>query len=280
MVKNMPIGIIGCGNMGSAIASRNKNFLAFDKDPKKIAALKHKINVKPVGSISELVNNSKVIILAVKPQDFDDCLVQLCAVLPDQIVVSIAAGITTGYIEKKIGGKIKVIRVMPNIGLKYGEGVAALCKGRYATGQDLKIIMQIFEKLGKTLVVSEDKIDAITAVSGSGPGYFAYYAEESKVDYLDPGLKANYISGMTSAAMAIDFSSKDAKFLANNTYVSATAVLETEGITPKELERQVASPGGTTEAGLKELRKTGPFDKKIIKAVKAALARAKELGRR
>lgn len=164
------IGIIGFGNMGSAIAGRIKSkyrVIAFDEDEEKT---KNISGIGTVNSITDLLKQSDAIVLAVKPQDFDAVLSEVKPFAKGKLIISIAAGIKTQYIEKKLGGA-RVVRAMPNLPVKVGKGISCLCKGKFARGTDLKFSEEIFKKLGKTLVLKENMMDAATAISGSGPGF-------------------------------------------------------------------------------------------------------------
>jgi pyrroline-5-carboxylate reductase len=271
------IGIIGYGNMGSAIAERIKSkykVFVFDKDKNKTGNLEG-INV--VNNLTGLIKQVDTVILAVKPQDFDAVLNEIKSVFDkDKLIISIAAGIPTKFIEK-ILGKIRVVRIMPNIGAKIGESMSCLCKGRFASRKDLDLSAKLFNKLGKTLIISEKMMDAATAISGSGPGFYFDIIESKKGDYIrnSNAVKSDFIISLTKAAESIGFNRKDAELLSVSTASVSEHLTERTNLTPSKLKKQVASKGGTTEAGLKVLQRGGS----LIGAVKAALKRAKELSK-
>lgn len=258
------IGIIGAGNMGSAIASRIRHkyrVLICDSDTSKLTQLKRKYKI-PAKSLGELVKASQVIILAVKPQDFDTVLAEVKAHLDSsKLVVSIAAGITTLYIEKRLSGKTRVIRTMPNMPAQIGEGITAVARGQYATPADVKLTGQIFNYVGQAVVVKEEMIDAITAVSGSGPAYVFLFVE-----------------CLLKAARAVGLDEKLARPLAMQTLLGSAHLLAQSPDDAPTLRAKVTSKGGTTQAAMDVF-----FDRKIdvifVEALAAAKRRAKELSK-
>ncbi len=305
------IGIIGFGNMGSAIAEGIKDkyqVFVFDKDKDKTKNLS---GIKISVSLADLANKVDTIILAVKPQDFRDVLKEMkptrakargtqgrntkaalisalkggdCerrsikGAIKDKLIISIAAGIPTRYIEECLG-TVRVIRVMPNLPAVIGEGMSCICKGEYAKEKDLEFTEKLFKNLGKTLVVKEIMMNAVTAISGSGPGYYYYLIEDDPKQYKSNRnlFKKQFISYLTAAAEDVGFSHPKARFLSIGTGNACDSLLEKSGLPPEELKKRVASKGGTTEAGLKVLKHN---IRNLPKAVKAALRRAKELSKR
>ncbi len=270
---NKNIGIIGCGNMGRAIFERLKDeysLLVFDKD---IAKTKDLPGVNVSKSITDLLNKSEAIILAIKPQDFESLLKEIKNNLKDRLVISIAAGITMEYIQK-ILGNVKVIRVMPNMPAKIGKGMSCLCKGQFAS-EELGFAKSLFDELGETLILKEDMMDAATAISGSGPGYLYDWAEGKDLKEIK-NYAATFAKTLTASAESIGFSMLQAEILAKITTEGSIAYLEKTKLSPSEAKKQVVSKGGTTEAALEVLHNGGSLEE----AVKAALKRAKELSRR
>lgn len=271
------IGIIGCGNMGAAIAERIKlkyQVAVFDKDKDKTILLSG-VNVA-VDSV-DLVKKVDTLILAVKPQDFDAVLGEMKDFSKDKLIISIAAGITTEHIEKIIG-EIKVVRVMPNICVKIGEAETILCKGRFAEKKDLDFAKKLFDCLGKTWLMKEEMLDAATAIAGSGPAYIYYDMEIHKYDsrnFPDP-VRQDYIKRLTEAAQRVGFDSQNALELAQNTTSSSLRLFAFSGRSPAELRKQVTSPGGTTEAAIKILMQGGSW----AEAALAAKMRAEELSKK
>jgi pyrroline-5-carboxylate reductase len=268
------IGIIGFGNMGKAIGEQLKakySIWALDKDKTKTQDL---CGIKVADNIIDLLNNVDTVILAVKPQDFETLLTEIKDYVKDKLIISIAAGLTTAYLEKALGN-VRVIRAMPNIAAKIGAGITGLCKGKFATDSDLNFAKKVFAHLGATLIVKEEMMNAVTAISGSGPGYFYDLLEAQKIDdqiSLDK-ISKEFKQALTKAAYAISFDVEQAEILAEAIIKGSIALLKATGLTPAELKKQITSKGGTTEAGLNVLHRGGS----LIEAVKAAKKRAEEL---
>ncbi|MCX5715134.1 MAG: pyrroline-5-carboxylate reductase [Candidatus Omnitrophica bacterium] len=263
------IGIIGCGNMGSAIAARIKNkynIFAFDKDKEKTKGLK---DITVSDTISCLVKDSDVVILAVKPQDFDGVLNEIKPSITNKLIVSIAAGISTGYIEKVLGGA-RVIRVMPNIGVKIGQSETCLSRGKNATSKDVSFSLRLFDCLGKTWFISEEMMNAATAISGSGPAHIFY---DMEIRGINPGNVKYYRERLKEAAQSVGFDPEMAFMLALSTTASACDLVAQTHLSPAELRKQVTSKGGTTEAALGVLTAGGSW----TEAALAAKKRAEEL---
>ena len=270
------IGIIGFGNMGSAIGQRLKaagyQIVVFDKDKNKTKSLE---GLKVAKNITDAIKQTDVVILAIKPQDFDSVLGQIKGYVQDKLIVSIAAGITTGYMEK-ILGKVKIIRAMPNIGVKIAEAQTCLCKGRNAEDQDLYFVQQLFDEVGKTWVIKEEMIDAATAISGSGPAYIYYDMEIKKINPLNVSekIKQGYIDRLKAAAEKVSFNSEIAMDLTVSTL--GTSLHLARVMLPAELIKLITSKGGTTEAALQVLAKGGSWEEAAL----AAKKRAEELSKK
>ena len=274
------LGIIGFGNMGSCLAkmlkSRKYKIWIFDKDKNKIG--------KPSGlgvakSNMDLVKRVDVLILAVKPQDFESILKEIKRYSKGKLIISIAAGITIGYIEKYLG-KVRVIRTMPNMPAKIGRGITCLCKGKFATDEDLDLTRQFFSKVGETLILGEDRMDMATAISGSGPGYCYDLMQDQEVDIDSPyaieKFKDGFILLLAGAAVSIGFTPHYAMTLAKATAFGSIELLSETKLSPEELKKQITSKGGTTEAALEVLHR----GESLEKAVRAALDRARELSKK
>jgi len=270
------IGIIGYGNMGSCIGAKLSSvgyeIVIFDKDPNKTLNLsQNQIST----TVSGLIDKVDTAILAVKPQDFGDLLDEIKNNVGGRLIISIAAGITTRYIEKYLGD-VKVVRTMPNIPARIGKGMTCLCKGKFANEIDLSFARQLFDTLGKTLTLdSEDMIDAATAVSGSGPGFFFALIENNKLDINHQDDIDKFTKDLEKSAKSLGFNEQDAVILAEATTSGSLQLLKESGIAPSELRKQITSKGGTTEAGLKILQQGGSLEE----VAKAARDRASELSR-
>lgn len=250
------IGIIGVGNMGRAIASRlNKRILISDVYARKLRNAKKKNTLIAKNNI-DLAKRADIIILAVKPQNIARVLKEIAPFSKGKLIISIAAGIKTKFIEKRIG-KARVIRIMPNMPAIVGKGVSALVKGRSASKKDLAVARMIFLTLGSLVEVRESLMDAVTAVSGSGPAYYFLFTE-----------------ALEKAAVELGLNKRLASQLAKATFIGAAEVAKNTDISMRDFIDKVASKGGTTEAALKTFKKTG-FERIVKEALKAARNRSR-----
>ncbi|MFH0917856.1 MAG: pyrroline-5-carboxylate reductase [Candidatus Omnitrophota bacterium] len=266
------IGIIGFGNMGQALGERIKQeyaVLAFDKIKKIVSK-----NVRVASSPEELVKKSEVIILAVKPQDFESLLEEIRPFVKGKLIISIAAGKTAEYIRDKLGEGARIIRVMPNLPAQVGQGVSVLFKDKSATEKDLNLAWLLLRYVGIAEPVDQESIiNAVTAVSGSGPAFFCQYIQDEN----NAGQMSNtFIEELTEAAREIGLDPQFARVLSERTVEGTLAMLKEKKLSCKDLIAMVASKGGTTQAGLDVLYAGGSLNG----AVKAALRRADELGKR
>ncbi|MDP8265455.1 MAG: pyrroline-5-carboxylate reductase [Candidatus Aceula meridiana] len=258
------IGIIGGGNMGEAIlAAIRKSYCVSvcEASRKRQKYLQKTYRIK-IQDLATLAKSCSVLILAVKPQSMSEVLNELKTLIKkNTLVISIAAGITTQYIEKKLTGKVRVVRTMPNLPAQIQMGMTALCKGKKAMSTDLKIAAGIFNKIGATLVVKEIQMDAVTAISGSGPGYVYFFMEQ-----------------MIAAAMSLGLSKKVAKEFVIKTIGGSVCLALVKGEDAASLLEKVTSKGGTTQAALDVFKKK-KFASIMREATKAAAQRAKKLSR-
>ena len=267
---NKKIGIIGCGNMGEALLvgllNKNifdsKNIIISEKQQEKLDSLKKKYpQIILTQDNKFLTKNSSIIILAVKPQDMESLLKEISLLLTaSHLLISIAAGIKTSSIAKTIGKKIPTIRVMPNLPALIGESICAYCVSDTASEENEKIIEGILGSLGKVTKLGEDKMDAVTALSGSGPAYVFYMLE-----------------AMIEAGTKLGITEKQAKDLSVQTIIGAAKMIK-KGEDPAILRKKVTSPQGTTEAALKVLI-DNKWKEILIEAIEKAQARSRELSK-
>ncbi|MEK6733144.1 MAG: pyrroline-5-carboxylate reductase [Candidatus Omnitrophota bacterium] len=251
------IGIIGAGNMGMAIASGlRERFLVSDQDASKLKAIKNR-KVSIARSNIDLARQSNVIILAVKPQDIEKVLKEIKPHVKEKLIISIAAGIKTSSIEKVLG-KVTVIRVMPNMPAMVGKGISAISRGRFAGLSDFRTASRIFSNVGEVIEAKENMMDAITAVSGSGPAYYFLFT------YL-----------LQKAAEASGLKKDIAVKLARAAFIGAAEVVKSKALSMEELVKKVASKGGTTEAALKVFEEE-KLEAIVKRAVKNATMRWKK----
>ena len=234
-----------------------------DTDEKRLKELADMFKVNVTQDNREAMRGADLLVLAVKPQKMEEVLAGLdVSLAPEMTCVTIAAGIATSFIEERLGKGVHVIRVMPNMPALIGEGAAALCRGSYADDHDMKMARQIFDAVGITVEVNEEMMDAVTALSGSGPGY-AFYIIEA---FAEAGVR-----------MGFDW---DVSLKLISQSLAGAAKLCLKGKKhPAELKRMVATPGGTTIAGLKVME-DGNLKKMIASVVEEATKRSAELGGR
>ncbi len=262
------LGVIGGGNMAEAslAAAGRSGFLPAERivvsDPsqKRRAKLSDELHVACVNDNAVPAGCPRVL-LAVKPQVMAEALEPVAgAIRADALVISIAAGLSTAFFENLLAGRGRIVRVMPNTPLLAGQGASALCAGPRATSDDLAWVRELFTCGGGLGVeVPETLMDAVTAVSGSGPAYFFYVLE-----------------AMTAAGRDEGLDEETALALARQTCAGAAELLTQTGETPAELRRRVTSPGGTTQRAIESLDTDGVRDA-IIRAVRAAAQRSREL---
>ncbi len=265
------LAIIGAGNMAEAIVRGvlakklvpASSIIASDVSAERREFFESQLEVKAVEDNLEAARDAEVLLLSIKPQMAQKVLRELGRVVTEQtLIISIMAGIGSGFIEKHLDGgkKWRVIRTMPNTPMLLGEGMVAMARGANATDADLQTARTLFEAAATVIEVSEDKMDAVTAVSGSGPAYFFYLVEQ-----------------MVQAGVELGLSPQEAHTLATKTALGAGKMLATSSDSPADLRRKVTSPNGTTHAAITHLEQAGA-GKQMVDAVKAAARRSKELG--
>ncbi len=260
----MIVGFIGGGNMAEALIkglSMHKygDILFYDPSEQRIHHLMRTYGVGYVGTNAEVLKRSDIIILAVKPQIIQDVLDELSRVpKTGKIFVSIAAGIGLSYLQDKLDTK-KVVRVMPNTPALVQAGMSVLSPSEDINDKELEDVKGIFSALGKVCVLPEDKMNAVTALSGSGPGFIALFVES-----------------MIKGGTKIGLSEEESSMLAIQTFIGAAKMFES-GVSPVRLREMVTSPKGTTYAGLCVL-KDRAIEEIIAETLEAARARADVLG--
>lgn len=260
------IGFIGGGNMAEAIikgifGKHGRDIMVSEPRDERRAYLEKTYNIKTTSNNKEVAKNCNIIILAVKPQNMDDVTAEISDVISiDKMVVSIAAGITLSYLSSRLKTP-KIIRVMPNTPALIQEGMSVMSMSECIHDKEIGLIREIFMSIGKLLTLPEKYMDAVTALSGSGPAFIAFFVEAMIEGGIESGLSRKH-----SAELAVQ------------TLLGTAKLLDT-GILPEKVREMVTSPGGTTAAGLQVFKEKGLID--IVKdAVEAALKRAKELGER
>jgi len=262
------LGFVGAGNMAEGIAAGllAKGLYAADamiaSDP---AAGRRdvfaKFGIEAIEDNRHVASESAAIVLAVKPQSFAEVAEGLRGTVgAEQVVISIMAGVGTSRIAAALGGEtVRVVRVMPNLAIHVGAGMAGLCGGAHAGEDDVALACRIFNAAGESVGGDEAALDAVTAVSGAGPAYF--YA---------------FVEAIVAGGVAAGLTEADALKLAENTCLGAARMMLETGEPPAELRRKVTSPGGTTQAALASMDTSG-VPEAIRRAVVAAADRSREL---
>jgi len=262
------MGFIGIGNMGEALLKGIINsglipslrISASDVNTEKLKKLGDKLGINAVDDNQKLVDNSDIILIAVKPDIVSKVLLQVRAnLVQPKWCISIAAGVTITAIENLLQAGTPVVRVMPNTPAMVSEGMTAISPGTHANEEHIDKAKQIFQAVGKAIVLQEKLMDVVTALSGSGPAFVFLIIE-----------------ALADAGVQLGLSRSDASLMAAQTILgSSKMVLETQEH-PAVLKNKVTSPGGTTAAGLYELERNG-VRSAIIGAVVAATNRSKQL---
>lgn len=267
-MKTFKIGVIGCGAMGSALARGMvkagdidpQSLYLYDLDQERMNQLAGDIKANPVSNLADFVPLCSHIFIAVKPQDTEGLLYSIKPFIqPEQVFVSIAAGITIDFIEACLISGTKVIRLMPNTPCLIGEGTIALSTGDAVTDEERREVEKLLKPLGLTLRLPEKLMDAATGLSGTGPAYV----------YL-------FIETMIDAGVSVGIRRDVASKMVVQNVIGAAKMLESNVQHPAELRNTVTSPAGTTSSALLVLEETG-FRSCLIKAVREATRRSEEL---
>lgn len=261
------LGVIGGGNMAEAIIKAAVDQQVLEpasiivSDPtEQRRAIFEALGVATTDDNASLVAESQQVMLAVKPQVFDKIRPDLTAVDTDrQVLISIMAGISSHRIAEATAGLARVVRVMPNTPLLAGAGMSGIARGEHAREGDELLALQIFRAAGEAVELSEQDLDAVTGVSGSGPAYVFYLAE-----------------AMAEAAQSLNLPADVASLLTQQTILGAARLMRESDESPAELRRKVMSPGGTTEAAIKYLDAHNVRDH-LAQAVRESANRSREL---
>jgi pyrroline-5-carboxylate reductase len=281
------IAIIGGGNIGEALLSgllragrQVKDLVVAERLPERAKYLADTYSVL-VTSVREAVDNATFVVVAVKPADVESAMADLARAAAEsdgaeQVFVTVAAGITIAFFESKLPAGTPVIRAMPNAAALVGAGVTALAKGRHVTPQQLDEVSALLDAVGGVLTVPESQMDAVTALSGSGPAYFFLLVEALVDAGVAVGLSREVAAELTaqtmagSAAMLLERMGQDRRPVDGEGFglqVDTSA---------SQLRASVTSPGGTTAAALRELERGG-FRAAVDAAVQAAKTRSEQL---
>ena len=263
----MRIAILGTGKIGESLlaglrSSDWADIIASSRREERALELHERHGVATTTSNAEAIKGADVVVLAVKPQDIETLLGEIGHLLqPEQTVLSVAAAVTTARIERHLTGDVPVVRSMPNTPSTVHEGIAGMCAGRHAGREHLDRAGTVLRAVGDVVEVPESQMDAITALSGSGPAYYALLAE-----------------AMIEAGILLGLSREISTRLVVQTMLGTAKLLRDEHVHPVELREMVTSPGGTTIRAIRELEQAG-VRAAFLNAINAAMERSKELAR-
>jgi len=259
------IAIIGGGRIGEALlsgllSSGWSDIVVTSRREARVAELQERHHVEATTSNTDAVRGAAIVVVAVKPQDIDALLEEIGPLLTtEQTVLSVAAAIPTKRIEARLADGVPVVRAMPNSPSTVHEGMAGISAGAHANDTHLAQAEEVLLHLGRVVRVQEDAMDAITALSGSGPAYFALLAE-----------------AMIEAGILLGLSREISTTLVVQTMLGTGKQLRDEKMHPVELRESVSSPGGTTIAAIRELEQAG-VRAAFLNAIQAAMNRGREL---
>ena len=262
------IAILGAGKIGESLLSgllssgwrKPEEIVVTVRRQERLDELAERYGVEATLSNSDAVKDASIVVIAVKPQDFDTLLGEIGGLLTsEQTVLSVAAAVTTAQIERHLADSVPVLRSMPNTPATVHEGIAGLCAGAHAGEEHLTTAQEVLEHVGRVVQVPETYMDAVTAVSGSGPAYFALLAE-----------------AMIEAGILLGLSREISTDLVVQTMLGTAKLLRDEKMHPVELREMVTSPGGTTIRAIRELERAG-VRAAFLNAIQAAMERSREL---
>jgi pyrroline-5-carboxylate reductase len=262
------ICVLGAGKAGEALVAgllssgwaKPADIVATARHQERLDDLRERYGIEATLDNAAAVKGAQVVVIAVKPQDIEALLTDAAAALePSQMVLSIAAAIPTKLIERHVGDGIPVVRAMPNAPVTVHEGMAGVAGGAHATEEHIALAEEVLGSVGRSVRVDEAHMDAVTAVSGSGPAYFALLAES-----------------MIEAGILLGLSREVATDLVVQTMFGTAKLLRDEKMHPVELREMVTSPGGTTISAIRELEQAG-VRAAFLNAIQAAMNRSREL---
>lgn len=266
---NKKIGFIGCGHMASAIIkgvlssgfSPKENVIASEMSEEFAQNRAKELGISVITDNKILAKDCDVIVLATKPNAIIDVLAGIKDELSaDKLIISIAAGVSTKTMEDAISKEIAVIRVMPNAGAMILEGMSGIVKGKFAKEEQVKFVEELFSKIGKCIIIDEDKIDVLTAISGSGPAFFY-----------------KTINEIARAGEKLGLEYEKALLLSIQTAIGSAKIMLDSDLTPEELVDRIATKGGCTEVGVNFMNEQ-KTDELFYELIKQTAQKAKELG--
>ena len=268
------IAFIGGGNIGEALMSGlvgngeqgdKPDIVVFDPSTERVDVLRERYGVIPADNAAEATSDADIVVIAVKPYIVGPVLDEISSTIDnndtDTIVVSVAAGVSLASMESSLVAGVAVVRVMPNTPMLVGKGMSAIAGGRFASAEQVEAVRELFATVGSAVAVAEKDIDAVTAVSGSGPAYLFLVGE-----------------AMTDAGVQLGLTRDVAQQLAGATIEGAATMMARGDLDPVQLRANVTSPGGTTAAATRTLEENG-IRAAFFRAMQACADKSQELGR-
>ncbi|MEC1603098.1 pyrroline-5-carboxylate reductase [Bacillus halotolerans] len=262
------IGFVGAGSMAEAmingflqsgITKPENIYITNRSNEERLNELKEMYGVRPCRDKSEFFTQTDIVVLAFKPKDAAESIDSIRSYMKDQLVISVLAGLTIETIQHYFGRKLAVIRVMPNTSAAIRKSATGFSVSAEASQDDITAATALLETIGDATLVEEQHLDAVTAIAGSGPAYLY-----------------RYIEAMEKAAQTVGLEEETAKKLILQTMAGATDMLRQSGKQPAQLRREITSPGGTTEVGLRALTEAR-FEEAIIHCIEETAKRSAEI---
>ncbi len=262
------IGFVGAGSMAEAmingflqsgITKPENIYITNRSNEERLNELKEMYGVRPCRDKSEFFTQTDIVVLAFKPKDAAESIDSIRSYMKDQLVISVLAGLTIETIQNYFGRNLAVIRVMPNTSAAIRKSATGFSVSAEASQDDITAATALLETIGDATLVEEQHLDAVTAIAGSGPAYLY-----------------RYIEAMEKAAQKVGLDEETAKKLILQTMAGATDMLRQSGKQPAQLRREITSPGGTTEAGLRALTEAS-FEEAIIHCIEETAKRSAEI---
>lgn len=261
--KRFTFGFIGAGKMGEALikgllnSHQPQEICFYERDAERAKKVASETGASSLSSSVEVYSSARLVFICVKPDQVLKVLEEIKEAEHDAVLVSIAAGVATSFYRSF--APFKIVRVMPNTPALIGRGITAVAESPYVTEEEFQFVVEVFSGLGEVVVVEESKMNAVTALSGSGPAYVFRFIEALKEAGINVGLPA-----ATAEKLAVE------------TVIGSCELFKQSNMSTSELVEMVASPGGTTIAGLKALEKNS-FKYAVYEAIEKACKRAAEL---
>lgn len=265
------VSFVGAGAMAEAVIAgivdnqvlqQNQIYVMNKNNKERLQQLHEQYGVIGNSDKEVVIKDADIIVIATKPYDIDRALQDIASFInPNQLIISVIAGVSTEAIVKSVGKDVPVIRTMPNTSATIGYSATAICKGEFATEEHINQARELFEAIGTVSVIAEEQMHVVTGISGSGPAYIYYLVEAMEQAAKDEGLDE-----------------KTAKQLITQTIIGAGNMLQERTESPMTLRENVTSPNGTTAAGIETLQQHN-FKEAVMECVKSATRRSEELGK-